>query len=117
MFSFGGGDEEADGGEVFKVKKSSYSRRIAKELEKERKERKRKDDIKQNGQTATDITAPQPLDADSRVDSPGCGPPADIIVREIPLATDNVDVRVKVSFDRIYFNSSISLSLSKAFFF
>lgn len=41
--SFGEAEEDADDGEVFKVRKSSYSRRIAKELEKERRRKKYED--------------------------------------------------------------------------
>lgn len=41
--SFGEAEEEAEDGEVFKVRKSSYSRRIAKELEKERRRKKYED--------------------------------------------------------------------------
>ncbi|XP_028967411.1 PAX3- and PAX7-binding protein 1 [Galendromus occidentalis] len=43
LLSFGEAEEDADEGEVFKVRKSSYSRRIAKELEKERRRKKCED--------------------------------------------------------------------------
>lgn len=99
LLSFGVGDEEAEGGEVFKVKKSSYSRRIAKELEKERKERKRKDDSKNNEQDQNPLDGQlsamvQSSDADGRDEGSGT-PAGSMIVREIPLSTSDIDIRVK----------------------
>ncbi|OQR73752.1 GC-rich sequence DNA-binding factor 1-like [Tropilaelaps mercedesae] len=98
LLSFGGGDEEAEGGEVFKVKKSSYSRRIAKELEKERKERKRKDDGKNYGQEQNQLDGSAAIpgfEAEARDDGSGTPAGGGIIVREIPLATDDIDIRIK----------------------